>query len=479
MTGPGGAAAARADPGVVEVERSRDLDEVADDGTAPVVPGPTAVDRRFWLLLGLLTLVALVIRVDVVRNVAPPVPALGDAHAYHVLGTNLADGRGYIRPYDFERAGRVVATAEYPPALPIVLAVATKLGAASVEDQRIVLCLLGSATVLLIGLAARRLAGPAAGLVAASIAAGYPMLWASDAALMPETLAALAAAGVLLLALRALSRPGWRSWLALGAALGASALVRSEALLLAPLLVVPMAWRVPRAGRRQRLMLAAAALGMAAAVVLPWTVRNALTFHQLVPVSNNVGSVARGANCDLAYRGQYRGLWVTDVGDLNGVGGGAGSEARRGCFAGFPIRAGVDEAAAAAALRSDGIRYARHHVGDLPAVAAARVGRTLGLYRFDQQTSFAGVEGRAVLWERRGTRLFQLLALLGIAGAVVLARRREPVWPLVAPVVTVLITAAVTYGNQRFRAAAEPAIVVLAAVPIVTAAHRATRRLTP
>ncbi|MCU1452360.1 MAG: hypothetical protein JWN46_506 [Acidimicrobiales bacterium] len=504
--------------GVVDVASAAALDGLHDDGTAPLIP-PSAADagsRRFWLLLGLLVLAALVLRVDVVRNVAPPVPALGDAHAYHVLGTNLADGRGYIRPYDFERAHQSVPSAEYPPALPVVLAVATKLGARSTEAQRIVLCGLGSLTVLLVGLAGRRLGGPNVGLVAATLAAGYPMLWASDAALMSETLAALAGAAVLLLALAARESSSWGPWLGLGVLLGASALVRSEGLLLAPLLVVPLAWRAPlgrravaavppateaagapgaagdlepdrvprssageRAGgrsdgeARRRVALGAIALVAAGAVVLPWTVRNWVTFHRLVPVSNNVGSVARGANCDLAYRGQYRGLWVTDVGDLAG---GKTSSTRAGCFAGFPITAGVDEAAAAARLRADGLSYARHHLGDLPGVMAVRVGRTLGLTRFTQQTAFAGVEGRSVLWERRGTRMFQLLALLAIGGAVVMWRRRGPLWPFVAPVVTVLVTTALTYGNQRFRAAAEPVVIVLAAYALAATSHAGRRQ---
>ncbi len=48
-----------------------------------------------------------------------------------------------------------------------------------------------------------------------------------------------------------------------------------------------------------------------------------------------------------------------------------------------------------------------------------------------------------------------------------LRRRRRAIFPLVATAVTVTIAAAFTYGQQRFRIAAEPAILVLAAVPLV------------
>ena len=92
-------------------------------------------------------------------------------------------------------------------------------------------------------------------------------------------------------------------------------------------------------------------------------------------------------------------------------------------------------------------------------LVAARVGGQAAFYGV--AAAFAGVEGRSVPWERRGTRLFQVLFLLGIVGAVALGRRKQAVWPLVAPIFVVVLTVALTYGNQRFRAAAEPAVVVL------------------
>jgi hypothetical protein len=94
-----------------------------------------------------------VIRIDALRNSAPQVPALGDARAYHLLAENLADGRGYIRPYEFAaNGGQRIKTAEYPPGLPVLLAVATKAGASSETSQRVLLCGIGPLTVGLVGL---------------------------------------------------------------------------------------------------------------------------------------------------------------------------------------------------------------------------------------------------------------------------------------------------------------------------------------
>jgi MYXO-CTERM domain-containing protein len=61
---------------------------------------------------------------------------------------------------------------------------------------------------------------------------------------------------------------------------------------------------------------------------------------------------------------------------------------------------------------------------------------------------------------------YYALALLSVAGAVVLRRRRVTGYPLLAPIAVVLITVALSYGNTRFRAPAEVMLAVLAAVAI-------------
>jgi hypothetical protein len=128
--------------------------------------------------------------------------------------------------------------------------------------------------------------------------------------------------------------------------------------------------------------------------------------------------------------------------------------------------------------RSAGLRYARQHAGRLPAVVAVRELRTWGLWDPVDQTALESLEGRPLGWQRAGTVMYWVLAVLAVAGLVVLVRRRRRVWPLVAGAVAVVVTTAVTYGNQRFRVAAEPALLVLAAVALVTAAGRLGARRT-
>jgi cyanate permease len=74
------------------------------------------------------------------------------------------------------------------------------------------------------------------------------------------------------------------------------------------------------------------------------------------------------------------------------------------------------------------------------------------------------------------------LAALSVVGVVVLRRRRRPVIPLVVTVVSALLGAAVTLAVLRYRASAEPALAVLAAVAldaIVSWIQRAWRDTSP
>src|SRR5262249_9632510 len=96
-----------------------------------------------------------------------------------------------------------------------------------------------------------------------------------------------------------------------------------------------------------------------------------------------------------------------------------------------------------------------------------------------QQIKFEALEGRPRGWQGVGTVMYWVLLPLAVAGAIVLVRRPMRVWPLLSTAVVGSITTALTYGQQRLRTAAEPAIVVLAAVSVVVLATRAARRPRP
>jgi hypothetical protein len=411
--------------------------------------------------LALILAGALAIRVLYTVLVAQDIPVIGDALTYHLLGANIADGKGFERAAHpelaaFENWKPGVPTAEHPPLFPLLVGLVTKLGATGYLAQKLLLCSVGTATVAFIGLAGRDLAGPTTGLAAASLAAIYPFLWVVDGSLMSETLyGALLAAG-LWLAIRFARRPSLGLAAGLGVLVALAALTRGEGLLLVPLLLVPLAIRAGAAWR-SRLTLAAVAVAAFAVVMAPWTIRNLTVFDEPVLVSTNGSAVFVGSNCDPVYHGPFTGLW-----NFN-------------CYGRAPSG---DESEQALAYRKRGFDYARDHAGRVPVVMAVRLLRVWDLYRPLQQATYETFEGRDRTASEIGLVMYYPLLPLAAAGALILRRRRAPLWPLLAFPLMVTITAVAIYGVTRFRFAAEPALCVLAAVALAAAASRMKTRLT-
>jgi hypothetical protein len=179
-------------------------------------------------------------------------------------------------------------------------------------------------------------------------------------------------------------------------------------------------------------------------LVAPWTIRNLTTFQRPVYFTDNIDSVLAGANCHKTYAGREIGTWNS------------------GCYAAV-FRKGWDESVAFSEARHAGVLYARHHVGRLPVVVVARVGREWGIFK-----PFAGIgnDGRdAWLWIASAST-FWVTAVLGAVGAVLLHRAGRLMWPLASIAGFVTLLAVVTYGAPRLRAPLDVALLVLAAVPI-------------
>ena len=98
----------------------------------------------------------------------------------------------------------------------------------------------------------------------------------------------------------------------------------------------------------------------------------------------------------------------------------------------------------------------------------ARIGRTWSFYRPADMIRYNQGEGREAWVTRLGLVAFYPTLVAAIAGVVVLLRRRARWvgWILCVPVITVTLTSVLTYGQTRFRAAAEPSLAVLAAVAL-------------
>jgi hypothetical protein len=179
-------------------------------------------------------------------------------------------------------------------------------------------------------------------------------------------------------------------------------------------------------------------------VVGPWVGFNLARFEQPTFLSTGDGGALVGANCPSTYYGNAVGFWTIYC---------------------VPARRPPGDLSVASDHdRTKALDYARAHAGRVPVVVLARVGRLLGVYAPRQLTNYTVGEGRPRWASYLGLVTFLLLVALAVVGARRLRRRGQPIWPLLAPAVLVLAAAAVVYGTPRFRAPAEPSVVVLAAV---------------
>jgi asparagine N-glycosylation enzyme membrane subunit Stt3 len=402
-------------------------------------------DRWFPWILAAVAIAALAGRVIYVLTLAERDPTGGDPFYYHVQANLLADGKGFSEPFTWTLQGRLIPTAVHPPLFSMVLAVSSLLGHTEWFAHKLVACVIGTGTVVLVGLVGRQVAGATAGVIAAVLAAGYPNLWVVDGIVMPESLFGFTIALTLWLAYRFARAPRPLAAALTGVAVGLAALVRGEAVFLVVLLGVPLALWVRDMGWRARLRNLAAFVVASAVIIAPWVVRNMTSFEEPVLLSVNVDEVTRNANCNDTYYGQFVGFWSYR------------------CYGRTPPG---DESERGVEYRRRGREYIRSHLDRVPYVVGVRLGRIYDVYRPSENLLFGQIEGRDRRVSRAGQLMFWSMLAPAAVGVVALRRRRVRLVPLVAMVGLATLTAVFAYGAIRFRMPAEIAIVVFAAAGI-------------
>ena len=388
-----------------------------------------------------LALAAVCVRALYILTAAPRKLPFTDALFYHLQANQISHGMWFREPIGIVFLEKSVPSAAHPPLYPLVLAAASSLGARSVRGHELVGCVIGAGTVVGVTLLTRNLAGKRAGLIAGFLAAIYPPLWLNDGGVMSEGLYALVIVLVLLASYRFVQRPGAVNAAIVGLTVGVAALVRAEAILLVVVLLVPL---VVRFAQARRPALLAVAFATCALVLAPWVTRNMVVFSRPVTLSTGDSTVA-GANCPQTYGGSTIGLWLLNCYDSPPPG---------------------DESVASAFWRHQGVSYAKRHVDRMPLVATVRVARIWGAFRPIQTVSFSADDGRARWTNYVSVISYWLIAPLGLAGLVVLYRRKTPVLPLLAQLLLVTVTAVLVWGAVRFRVPAEIVLVVGAGVTL-------------
>jgi len=394
---------------------------------------------HFWRWLSLITASGLALRLLVIV-LSRHEKVTGDGYEWSAQGNLNATGHWFVSPFTLR------PDALRPPAWAMVLTIWAWFGQHSWLSQQVLGCLIGSVTVLLVGLCGRQLVGDRVGLLAAGIAAGYAGLWVYERAILSETLLLPEIALFILLVYRFRENPTIRAAAVLGGMSGLMAITRSEQILTFPLVVLPAVLGVNRRNWRRAVAWLVLAAGVLVLLIIPWTIFNLGRFDRPVLLSNGFGPAVATGNCGPAYYGPYIGY-----GEV-------------ACL--YPYYGG-DQSISDTKYVHNGLRYAENHASRLPLVVFAREGRAFGFWNpFQQTTIDAQWMGSWVGVTRLAMVSYWLLLAPGVIGAVALRRRRVPLYPLLAFVVTVVVSVAPSIGDPRYRAAAEVPLVLLGAIGI-------------
>jgi 4-amino-4-deoxy-L-arabinose transferase-like glycosyltransferase len=204
-----------------------------------------------------------------------------DMTIYDYQAYALAKGMGFV---DF--AG--LPSAHWPPGYTAVLAPLYRLTDNSLLSARLLNVVAGSVTVVLLYLLGARAFNRRAGLLATALLAVFPGQVFATSLVMTEPLFTVLFVLVLTVAVYTVLGEGdGRPWQALliGVLIGAAALVRGEALLLAA--IIPALILLRRRFRRVALARSSLLVLGAAVVILPWTARNIVKMHAPIIISTS------------------------------------------------------------------------------------------------------------------------------------------------------------------------------------------------
>ena len=200
----------------------------------------------------------------------------GDACIYEKLARSLSLGLGY--PQDIR----------WPPLFPLFLAGIYRLFGHNFFVVRIIQAAIGSFTCSLVYLIGKKAFGEKNGFLSGLLAAFYPAFISYTGLLLTETLAAFLIATFLYFLMKATEyKNQWRWHAFAGMALGLVILCRSE-MLLFPVFVL-LGLLLVYKSKKQALIGFFILSGLAAIIILPWTVRNYISVHKFIPVTVGFG----------------------------------------------------------------------------------------------------------------------------------------------------------------------------------------------
>ncbi len=430
---------------------------------------------RKALLVSLLLLAALGVRVAYVEHT--PYKAVNDAGTYNRLASMMARTGDYDTGSapDSGAGGSRGPTAYFPPGYPYSLAAVDLLtghqpgGKSAVPAERTGQTVLGTVTVGLIGLVALELFGSTTALVAMALAAFYPVLIEQSGTLVAENLLLVFELAAVWTALRARRAEHPYRWIAAtGVLTGAATLTHQNAILLViPLAFAAAAATAARLGpnrTRPRLRALAAPtllIIITGATIAPWTIRNAIELHHLIPVSDETGITLVGTyNPQSAAFGPVPYKWrlfskLPEDRQLKRTAG------------------RYTEVAFGDKLQSQALHYiADHPLSPLDAAwhNTLRLFELEGSYAWHASAQAVGLPTAVA---HTGVVAFWIMGTLALSGLLTHAARACPRWLWAIPMLLGLSVVFVNVETPRFREPIEPFLILLASCAVLALLRRA------
>jgi 4-amino-4-deoxy-L-arabinose transferase-like glycosyltransferase len=383
-----------------------------------------------------------------------------DATSYLRLGSEVATDGSYGAPGS-AAGGTTGPTAYFPPAYPYLVAGVDRLtglrgtGASTVRAQRVTQALIGTGTVVLVGLIAYELFGISAGLIALAVASVYPPLIELSAVLVAENLMTMLTLAAVYTALRALRDGGRARWLIVsGVCIGLATLAHTNAVVL--VLPIAFAMRDLSGVGKPRSLAGPLALAVVTLLTLiPWLIRDEIVMHRFIPITDEAGVTLVGTYNKVSPGATpaYRWLYYAKLGEFHQL----AAEAHN-----------LTEPQLSSRL----VSKAEDYIGAHPAAPlAAALHNTLGLLELEGSSAWresAASIGVAGGTARIGVIAFWLLALLALAGAVTQMARRAPGWVWAVPGLLTLTVVFVNAETPRFREPIDVFLILLATCAIAT-----------
>jgi 4-amino-4-deoxy-L-arabinose transferase-like glycosyltransferase len=356
-------------------------------------------------------------------------PLMGDAASYDRIARSLMAGGGYG-----EEPGQ--PSAFWPPLYPVFLAGMYSVLGYELIAARIVNGLFGAFVPILIYLIGIRLFEHRIALLAAAGAALYPLFIVLGAWVIPDGPYILFVCLILLIMIEIQQRPRATMYVALGVTLGLAYLLKPVTAFFLPFLIPWFLLSLRPIDLRERFMAGIVTALVLIVVLTPWTVRNYVVLDSPIVGSSNGGYTFYGANNPDAFGGHYEH---------------------------FPARIpSMTEGEEQMHFYRQGLEWIRSDPSGFLWVEVQKFRRLASPLSISSSPEDLTIPGELPV--RFAYTVFLLLAF---AGMVMSLKRWRWTGLLLIPLLGVLLSTAVFYGDARYTMPAVPVLLLWASFALV------------